>query len=217
MAMARADSPAELSDIQRRMAQIRHDMHEEVQGAVRGAQSLTDWRSMVASHPWAALGAAAAVGYLAVPHRRSRSGGSAAHMAAAVAAASQVDAARSRVECAGGEVEPRSLAFQPADAGPGAGRAKITRSIRSSIFWRRMRCGSREATRTAMANRVRPGREVRMPRARRSGFEISVSDRDRPARARARDRMIFRQLPFIRRRSCSRLHELRTPAMGAMA
>jgi hypothetical protein len=98
MVMARADSPAELSDIQRRMAQIRHDMHQEVQGAVRGAQSLTDWRSMVASHPWAALGAAAAVGYLAVPHRRSRSESSAAHLAAAVAAASQVDAARSRVE-----------------------------------------------------------------------------------------------------------------------
>jgi len=75
------------------MAQIRHEMHEEVQGAVRGAQSLTDWRSMVANHPWAALGAAAAVGYLAVPHRRSRGDGGAAHLAAAVVAASRAEPA----------------------------------------------------------------------------------------------------------------------------
>jgi hypothetical protein len=95
MAMAKAGSSADLSDIQRRMAQIRHEMHEEVQGAVRGAQSLTDWRSMVADHPWGALGIAAAVGYLVVPHRRSRDdGGSAAHLAATVAAVSQAEAAR---------------------------------------------------------------------------------------------------------------------------
>jgi hypothetical protein len=98
MAMARAGNPADLNDIQRRMAQIRHEMHEDVQGAVRGAQSLTDWRSMVASHPWAALGAAAVVGYLVVPQRRSRSKGSAANLAAAVAAVNRADAAGSRVE-----------------------------------------------------------------------------------------------------------------------
>jgi hypothetical protein len=98
MAMAKVGSSADLSDIQRRMAQIRHEMHEDVQGAVRGAQSLTDWRSMVANHPWAALGAAVGVGYLAVPHRRSRSDGSAAHPAVAVAAVGRGDAARSRVE-----------------------------------------------------------------------------------------------------------------------
>jgi hypothetical protein len=52
------------------MAQIRHELHHDVQGAVRGAQALTDWRSMVGSHPWLALGIAAAAGYLIVPKRR---------------------------------------------------------------------------------------------------------------------------------------------------
>ena len=61
---------AEISEIQRRMAQVRHELHAEVREAVQGAQSLTDWRSHVRHHPWLALGAAAAVGYLIVPRRR---------------------------------------------------------------------------------------------------------------------------------------------------
>lgn len=60
----------DISDIQRRMAQIRHDMHQEVQGAVKGAQSLTDWRSLVKSHPWLSISIASVVGYLIVPTRR---------------------------------------------------------------------------------------------------------------------------------------------------
>jgi hypothetical protein len=71
VAMATAKStPAEILEIQRRMAQVRHELHEEVREAVKGAQSLTDWRSQVRNHPWLALGAAAAVGYLNVPRRR---------------------------------------------------------------------------------------------------------------------------------------------------
>ena len=50
------------------------------------ARSLTDWRSAVANHPWAALGIAAAVGYLAVPYRRSRRSAAAAQLMAPVAA-----------------------------------------------------------------------------------------------------------------------------------
>jgi hypothetical protein len=61
---------AEVIEIQRRMAQVRHELHEEVREAVKGAQSLTDWRSQVRNHPWLALGAAAALGYLLVPKRR---------------------------------------------------------------------------------------------------------------------------------------------------
>ena len=69
MATAKS-SPAEITEIQRRMAQIRRELHEEVREAVKGAQSLTDWRSQVRNHPWLALGAAAAVGYLIVPRRQ---------------------------------------------------------------------------------------------------------------------------------------------------
>lgn len=61
---------AEVIEIQRRMAQVRHELHEDVREAVKGAQSLTDWRSQVRNHPWLALGAAAALGYLLVPKRR---------------------------------------------------------------------------------------------------------------------------------------------------
>ena len=71
MARSSAASSVEISELQRRMAQIRREMHEDVQGAVRGAQSLTDWRSIVGSHPWAALGVAIGVGYLLVPHRKA--------------------------------------------------------------------------------------------------------------------------------------------------
>jgi hypothetical protein len=68
MATAKS-SPADITEIQRRMAQIRRDLHEDVREAVKGAQSLTDWRSRVRSHPWLALGAATVVGYLIVPKR----------------------------------------------------------------------------------------------------------------------------------------------------
>jgi len=71
MAATKRVTVTDISDIQRRMAQIRHEMHQEVQGAVKGAQSLTDWQSMVKSHPWLAISIASAVGYLIVPRRRS--------------------------------------------------------------------------------------------------------------------------------------------------
>ena len=73
MPTSNAASSVEIGELQRRMAQIRREMHEDVQGAVRGAQSLTDWRSIVGNHPWAALGVALGVGYLLVPHRSSKS------------------------------------------------------------------------------------------------------------------------------------------------
>ena len=72
--MATAKStPAEILEIQRRMAQVRRELHEDVREAVKGAQELTDWRSQVRNHPWLALGAATAVGYLIVPRRREPS------------------------------------------------------------------------------------------------------------------------------------------------
>jgi hypothetical protein len=61
----------ETQEIQRRMAQVRRDLHQEAQEVVRGAQSMTDWKSLVKGHPWLSLGIAATVGYLIVPTRRS--------------------------------------------------------------------------------------------------------------------------------------------------
>jgi hypothetical protein len=70
MTTTKPSNSTDMEDIQRRMAQIRHDMHGEVLDAVKGARSLTDWRSLVRNHPFATLGLAAAIGYLVVPSRR---------------------------------------------------------------------------------------------------------------------------------------------------
>jgi hypothetical protein len=69
-----ASQPTNLSDIaeiQRQMAQIRHDMHQEVRGAVKGAQLLVDWRSLVKNHPWLSISLASMAGYAIVPRRHS--------------------------------------------------------------------------------------------------------------------------------------------------
>jgi ElaB/YqjD/DUF883 family membrane-anchored ribosome-binding protein len=73
MAAVKPASLTEVQDIQRRMAQIRREMHADVQGAVKSAQSLTDWRGVVRSHPWMSLGVAAFAGYLIVPRRPATS------------------------------------------------------------------------------------------------------------------------------------------------
>jgi hypothetical protein len=70
MAMETRDANGEIGEIQRQMAQIRQELHHDVRGAVRGAQSLTNWRNLVGRHPWLALGIAVATGYLIVPRRR---------------------------------------------------------------------------------------------------------------------------------------------------
>jgi hypothetical protein len=71
MATAKSGPTDEIREIQRRMALVRHDMDQDVREAVKGAQSLTDWRSLARSHPWLALATAAATGYLIVPKRRT--------------------------------------------------------------------------------------------------------------------------------------------------
>lgn len=64
---------ADLNDdpklIQRRMARIRRELDEEVETAVQQAKDLTDWKNSIRAYPWLAVGAAAALGYLAVPNR----------------------------------------------------------------------------------------------------------------------------------------------------
>jgi hypothetical protein len=70
MAARQSTGTNEIQDIQRRMAQIRLDLHADVRETVQGAQSLTDWRSVVKSRPWLCVGVALASGYLLVPKRR---------------------------------------------------------------------------------------------------------------------------------------------------
>ena len=67
-----ATALSESDEIRQKMAQIRRDLHEDVREVVAGAGAATDWRRYVRSYPWASVGVAAAVGFLAVP-RVSRS------------------------------------------------------------------------------------------------------------------------------------------------
>ena len=55
--------------LQRQMAQVRHELTEDVQGIREKVQDLKDWRGFVRRHPWAVAAGAAAVGYLLVPKR----------------------------------------------------------------------------------------------------------------------------------------------------
>jgi len=64
-----ASTLSEVDEIRRHMAQIRHELHEDVQGVVRGAEATADWRRYIRNYPWAAIGLAFGVGYLIVPRR----------------------------------------------------------------------------------------------------------------------------------------------------
>lgn len=64
-----ATAPSTVEEIQRRMAEIRRDLHRDVRGVVANAEAVTDWRRYITMYPWAALGTAFAVGYVIVPRR----------------------------------------------------------------------------------------------------------------------------------------------------
>ena len=68
-----ASVPNEIDDIRRQMAQIRRELHEDVQGVVAGAEAVTDWRRYIRLYPWAAAGLALGVGFLIAPRRRRKS------------------------------------------------------------------------------------------------------------------------------------------------
>jgi hypothetical protein len=66
----------EIDEIRWQMAQIRHDLHQDVASVVSGVSGVVDevsevmdWRSVLRNHPYIATGAALAVGYLIVPRR----------------------------------------------------------------------------------------------------------------------------------------------------
>jgi len=58
-----------IDDIRRQMAQIRRELHEDIQGVVAGAEAVTDWRRYVRLYPWPCVAAAFVLGYLVVPRR----------------------------------------------------------------------------------------------------------------------------------------------------
>ena len=58
------------SNIRDRMASIRDDIDDDMDGIVQGAKSLVDWREHVRSNPAIAAGLAALVGYIVVPKKQ---------------------------------------------------------------------------------------------------------------------------------------------------
>jgi len=51
------------------MDKVRRNLGNEVDEIVESAQTLTDWRYYVKTHPWMCLAGAAAIGYFVVPKR----------------------------------------------------------------------------------------------------------------------------------------------------
>jgi hypothetical protein len=90
MRVATAPTTNNVDDIRRKMAQIRMELHQDVQGLVAGTEAASDWKYYVRHYPWAAMGAAALVGFLIVPRKR-RSVTATAHQAAEVAVQKVVD------------------------------------------------------------------------------------------------------------------------------
>lgn len=63
------DYTADGERIRSRMAEVRRELDEDVNGIVENARTLTSWRYYVRKYPWACMAGAAALGYLAVPRQ----------------------------------------------------------------------------------------------------------------------------------------------------
>ncbi len=57
------------STLQGQMQQIRGNLSEHADEAIKNARREFDWRYYVANHPWTLLGVAMAVGFVLVPRR----------------------------------------------------------------------------------------------------------------------------------------------------
>jgi hypothetical protein len=82
----------EIDEIRWQMAQIRHDLHQDVASVVSGVSGVVDevtevmdWRSVLRNHPFIATGIALAVGYLIVPRRAQQTVLSQNHLVSAQA------------------------------------------------------------------------------------------------------------------------------------
>ncbi|MBW3598050.1 MAG: hypothetical protein KY475_12325 [Planctomycetes bacterium] len=61
--------PVSADQIREQMSQVRRELGLSYGEAVENARDLANWRYYVRNYPWAALGAAAVIGYLVVPNR----------------------------------------------------------------------------------------------------------------------------------------------------
>ena len=67
-----ATASNDIDSIRQQMAQIRHELHQDVRGVVENAEAVTDWRRYFRMYPWPSLAVAFAIGYLIVPKRRRK-------------------------------------------------------------------------------------------------------------------------------------------------
>jgi len=58
-----------VNEICQQMDKVRRNLGDEVDEIVESAQTLTDWRYYIKTHPWMCLAGAAALGYFIVPKR----------------------------------------------------------------------------------------------------------------------------------------------------
>jgi hypothetical protein len=56
--------------IRQQMQHVRQEMGAGMQDVLHGARQLSDWKYYVRRHPWACVGSAFALGFLATPARR---------------------------------------------------------------------------------------------------------------------------------------------------
>lgn len=65
------NSDEEARDVVERMAALRRELTTDVEHVAESAKAMTDWTFYVRRFPWAAVGLAAAAGFLLVPRKRT--------------------------------------------------------------------------------------------------------------------------------------------------
>jgi hypothetical protein len=123
-------STTNADDIRRKMAQIRVELHQDVQGLVAGTEAASDWKYYVRHYPWAAIGAAALVGFLIVPRKR-RSVTATAHQAAEVAVQKVVEQVTGAVN---GNGHVASGLIGPKVEAAAKGKAEKSEKSRAGLF-----------------------------------------------------------------------------------
>jgi hypothetical protein len=104
----------EAERIRQQMQHVRQVVGDDVKGIVQGARHATDWRYYVRRHPWACVGSAFALGFLATPARRKLLTGDAHKIFEQLRASGLVTAATGATPLAGGGLAAKVLAV----AGP---------------------------------------------------------------------------------------------------